>query len=162
MSTIKILAGIGTLALTAGLAACGSVTHTTASAPATASQPASHAASPSATAEPAINYGQQYLADVAPYNRAAAGSKANPDATWTSPSTIATATASTTFGRLLLSQSWPANAAADVHALAIGCLAIAGDIADQDYDGTQTVEEQTTAEAQVVRADLGLAAVPNV
>jgi hypothetical protein len=115
--------------------------------------------SPSTLPSPTVNYQQQYLADVAPYN--AALKAVNPNATSVSDPTVqAVATASLTLSRALLQQTWPANAESDVHALAVAAAKLATDLssntlftANGDNDAATA-----TADAQTVRADLCLPA----
>ncbi len=122
------------------------------------SAPTSPAAAPSPS--PIVDYQQQYLTDVAPYN--AAVNKINPNATSaTDPTIQAVGAASLAFSRVLLQQSWPANAEADVHTLAIASAKIAADIsqgADMDFTNFANDGSTATADAQTVRADLGLPA----
>ena len=168
MKTIRIIAGIGALALAAGigLTACGgspvapSVSHTSQPPAAVRTTAPPVASTPATASTPVVNYQRQYLNDVGPYNQAATASKA--DESWTSPESIAYGQASTAFGRELLQQTWPANAQADIHALAVLSLSVALDIEHQDYDGLQTEEENSTALAQTVRVELGLPQVPKV
>jgi hypothetical protein len=148
------------LAAGLGLAACGSqstshaaapaVTHSAAAAPTTAA--------PKLAPKPTVNYGQQYLTDIAPYN--AAISKLTDSDTITSPDVLAVGTVSLSISREMLTQTWPVSAQADVHALAVGMLKGNTDIQGQDMSSLQTDEEAATAQAQTVRAELGLPAAP--
>jgi PBP1b-binding outer membrane lipoprotein LpoB len=137
------------------LAGCGSA------APATskASAPPSTAASPAAPSS-AVNYQQQYLADVAPYDVDV--SKINPNASSvTDPTIVAVQQASATLARTLLEQSWPASATADVHAMAVAAAKVGTDLSSDALLANLTSDAATAdADAQVVRADLGLPGVP--
>jgi hypothetical protein len=136
------------------LAGCGS--HTT---PPTTPAAAQSSPSPSPSPSPTINYQQQYLTDVAPYN--AAINAINPNASSVSdPTIVAVMKASLTLARTLLQQTWPANAQADVHALAVAAAKVSTDLSSNTlFTANGTSDAATaTADAQTVRADLGLPA----
>jgi hypothetical protein len=135
-----------------GLAACGSGSSSTAA----VSPPAASSAPAAATTAPSVNYGQQYLADVAPANAATKAITASD--TITSPDVLALGTAAAATARELLTQPWPASAQADVHALALDAERVNSDIKGQDITSLQADVETLDAQAQVVRADLGLPA----
>jgi hypothetical protein len=132
------------LALTAGLglAACGS-----------------QAASVSQSA-PAANYGGQYEADVAHVNNDMNTVSADPGATMTSPDVIAVGAGFTQLGRTPTSQTWPADAQADIKTLALDVEKVSSDVTDQDSSAYVTDQGEGSAEAQIVRSDLGLPAAP--
>jgi len=109
-----------------------------------------------AASTPSVNYGQQYLADIGPANVAVKAVPSN--AVLTSPSVLALGTATADTARELLAQSWPSNAQADVHALALDAEKVNTDIKAQDETAFLSDAEAMTAQAQVVRADLGLPA----
>jgi hypothetical protein len=135
-----------------GLAGCSSGS----SSRAAVSPPTASSAPAAATTAPSVNYGQHYLADVAPANAAAKAITASD--TITSPDVLALGTATAATARKLLTQSWPANAQADVHALALDAEKVNSDIESQDTASLQADVETMEAQAQVVRADLGLPA----
>jgi hypothetical protein len=105
-----------------------------------------------------VNYGGQYLADVAPSN--AASDKLSRTDSFSSPDVIAYSNAVLAFSNTLLRQQWPANARADTRALASGLAKVYGDIQDRDTAAWTADENATFADAQAVRADLGLQPVP--
>jgi hypothetical protein len=161
----RIIIGLAPLAILAGVSACGRNAGSVAS----ASSPAA-ATSPS----PSINYQRQYLNDVAASNAEAnqvsSWITANPDATNAELASELTPYYNDliTFGRGLLQQSWPANAQADVHSLALAVEAEANDIdptsiSAGSFDQSQYNTDNSAGEsaAQAVRADLGLPPVPN-
>lgn len=65
-----------------------------------------------------------------------------------------------TLARALLQQSWPANAQADVHALALAAAKEATDLSSDVLVTENLANDVSTASAdsQAVRADLGLPA----
>jgi PBP1b-binding outer membrane lipoprotein LpoB len=151
--TIKRIALIAVPAAIVALAGCGSHSAPP-TAPAAAAQN-STAPSPS----PTVNYQQQYLTDVAPYN--AAINALNPNAgSVTDPTVQAVATASLTFSRVLLQQSWPASAESDVHALAVAAAKVSADLSSDTLFAANGASDgaTATADAQTARADLGLPA----
>jgi hypothetical protein len=101
----------------------------------------------------AVNYGQQFLADVAPWDAAAAKARGRG---LTSPQALAAGQAAAATARLLLVETWPAADESDIHALAADFEVINEDIeadalAKYESDGTNL-----NAAANVVRAELGL------
>jgi hypothetical protein len=95
---------------------------------------ASTNAKPSATASPVtVNYGQQYLSDVAAFNAAATAVGADPNATMTSPDVVSVGTDATTVAKSLLTQTWPASAQADIKVLARDAERVNVDIQEQGY-----------------------------
>jgi hypothetical protein len=105
----------------------------------------------------AVNYGQQFLTDVAPWNAATA--KITSSDTLTSPAVIDAAQEAVVTARSLLSQSWPSSAQADVHTFAVELDTINEDV--QEDNVTKFRDDVTTldADANVVRADLGLPSI---
>ena len=149
-----LLAAAGVLLLL-GMAACGSSTKRTAG-PASTVAPATSSSAASSATTPAVNYGQQYLNDAARVNSDA--TKAQNATSLTDPAVVAYGKDSVTFARALLAQQWPAKAQADVHTLAAAALKAAEDISGQDLADLLSDVETSGADANVVRADLGLAA----
>jgi hypothetical protein len=149
VTKLAALAGV-TATLGLGLGACSTA------APAAAPVAASTAAA-STSPVPAVNYGAQYLADVAPGN--AAGNAAKGSTTLTAPAAVAFGTAMVTEARALLQQSWPASVQADVHALALDAEKEAADIRSQDLAALAADDTAGGAQANVVRAELNLPAV---
>ncbi len=103
-----------------------------------------------------LNYGQQFLADVVPWNAATANARGRGLA---SPEALAAGRAAAATARLLLVQTWPAGDEADIHTLAAEFELInvdieADDLAKYESDGTNL-----NAAANVVRAELGLPTV---
>jgi len=116
---------------------------------------------PTSTAAPtttavAVNYGQQFLADVAPWNAATAkvdGAGLN------SPAARAAGQAAAATARALLAQSWPATDEADIHNLATQFEIINEDIEVDNRAKFENDGPNLNAAANVVRADFGLPAV---
>jgi hypothetical protein len=144
MKVTKITAIAGAAAvLGLGLGACGSVT------------------GGSAPAE-VVNYKAQYLSDVALSN-ALVDTISNHDG-WTSRPVTAYSNALVTESRTMLHQSWPVSVRGDIHAITLAALKVHDDIQSKDSSGFQTDLTTASAEANIVRAELGLPAVkaPNV
>ncbi len=151
MKIRKITAIAGAAAMLGlGLGACGSsggsaASHSSASAPAKV-----------------VNYKAQYLSDVALSN-ALVGTISNHDG-WTSRPVTAYSNALVTESRTMLRQSWPVSARGDIHAITLAALKVHDDILSRDSSGFQTDLTSASAEANIVRAELGLPTVkaPNV
>jgi hypothetical protein len=157
-----ILAGLA-------LAACGSsltASSTSASSTSTSSTIASTSTSEKAPATSvarststtaAVNYGRQFLTDVAPWNAATAN--LNSSDGLTSQAVITAANEAVVAARSLLGQSWPSAAQADVHAFAVELDTINEDVREDNL--TKFRDDVTTldADANVVRADLGLPSI---
>ncbi len=64
----------------------------------------------------------------------------------------------------MLRQSWPVGARGDIHVLALAELKVHNDTLSRDYSGFETDLTTASAEANAVRAELGLPAVntPNI
>ena len=109
------------------------------------------------TTKPAVNYGQQFLTDVAPWNAATAD--LNSSDGLTSQAVITAASEAVVAARSLLGQSWPTTAQADVHTFAVELDTINEDV--QQDNATKFRNDVTTlnADANVVRADLGLPSI---
>lgn len=146
----------GVVVLTVGLLGCGA-TH----APVALG---SHTGPPSVAT---VNYASQYVADAAPWNAADTQfGKRYPAATsLTAAQTQPLTNAAIAFGRTLLAQTWPAAARSDIHALAVAVERMATDLSEglSILNVSQFEKDATaaTADAQVVRADLGLPPVSN-
>jgi hypothetical protein len=150
------------------VAACGSSAPVLAGASPTARvsavAPKTTAAKPTPKPTRVINSKQQYLADVAaeekdviilndPYNYDSGD-------LITSPAMVQWGNDLVIQGRNLLSQTWPANARADIRALALDNEKVSADISSQNDSTVYGDDSTATAEAQIVRADLGLGPVP--
>jgi hypothetical protein len=147
-----VASGALMLGVGGGLAACGG-----------SSSGSSTSPRPTHTSAPAVNYKHQYLADVAPSNTAA--DSIGPTDGWTSPAMRAYKRAVATFGRTLLTQTWPANASSDVHALALNSLKLRVDIVNKDATAFKSDDTTTIADVTAVRTELGLhgvATMPSV
>ena len=109
-----------------------------------------------------MNYKAQYLSDVALSN-ALVGTISNHDG-WTSRPVTAYSNALVTESRTMLRQSWPVSARGDIHAITLAALKVHDDILSRDSSGFQTDLTSASAEANIVRAELGLPTVkaPNV
>ena len=175
MSAKRIYAGIGTLALIGGLGACAGrgnpvsmhpITHTphpVATVQATGSIPPG-ITEPIPVDVAALNYKQQYLADVVVNNHDvtiinADWKAGNPDVI-TSPAFVKYGKNCITTGRDLLRQAWPASARADIRSLALGFEKTGTDVSLQNAAQGSTDDGAMSAQAQIVRVDLGLPAVP--
>ena len=150
LSKITAIAGAAAV-LGLGLGACGSVTGGSAASHSSASAPAK-----------VVNYKAQYLSDVALSN-ALVGTISNHDG-WTSRPVTAYSNALVTESRTMLHQSWPVSVRGDIHAITLAALKVHDDILSKDSSGFQTDLTTASAEANIVRAELGLPAVkaPNV
>ena len=151
------------LAAGLGLAACGSqsashaaapaVTHSAAAAPTTAA--------PKPAPKPTVNYGQQYVTDVAAANTAIKAVNVDPTVPFTSAVYVTAGNDMVAVSQTLLGQTWPANAQADIHTLATDGMKVQVDIHTGDVAAFNADEETFGSQAQVVRADLGLPANGN-
>jgi hypothetical protein len=103
-----------------------------------------------------VNYGQQYLADVEPWDAALLGARGTG---LTSGRAHAAGRAAVATARKLLSQSWPAADKSDVHALAVAFDTLNEDIVSDNL--TKYNDDGTTlnADTNVVRAELGLPSI---
>jgi hypothetical protein len=110
---------------------------------------------PSTTpATEAVNYGQQFLADAAPWDAAVANAR---DDGLTSPQTRAAGQAAMTMAQRLLAQAWPTDDEADVHTLAEDLDLIDVDIQADDLPKFDNDATNVAAATDVVKTDLGLA-----
>ena len=149
MKLRKITAIAGAAAvLGLGLGACGSSRGSAA--------PVSHAPAK------VVNYKAQYLADVALRNALSDTISGNDG--WASRPVTAYSDALVKESRTMLRQSWPVSAHGDIHVLALAELKVHNDILSRDYSGFETDLTTAGAEANAVRAELGLPAVntPNI
>jgi hypothetical protein len=112
---------------------------------------------PPTTTTAAMNYGQQYLADVAPVNTALGQLGAN--ATLASAGAQAAGQQAVNTGRLLLTQTWPSGDEPDIHNLGVEFETIDADIAADNFPKFRDDVTTLDADANVVRAELGLAAI---
>jgi hypothetical protein len=131
---------------------------TTTSGPAssTTAAPPTSTSTTSAT-KPAVNYGQQFLTDVAPWNAATAN--LNSSDGLTSQAVLTAASEAVVAARSLLGQSWPTTAEADVHAFAVELDTINEDVREDDATKFRSDVTTLDADANVVRADLGLPSI---
>jgi hypothetical protein len=111
---------------------------------------------PATTVAPAVNYGQQFLADVAPWDAALTRARGRG---LTSPQAHAAGQAAAATARRLLVQTWPASDEADIHALAEDFELINADIEADDLAKYESDGTNLNAAANVVRAELGLPSV---
>ncbi len=105
---------------------------------------------------PTLDYGQQFLTDVQPWNVALA---AVGHAGLKSPAAVAAGQQAVVASGHLLNQSWPAADEGDVHALAVQFATLNEDIMTDNE--TKFLNDATTlnADANVVRAELGLPSI---
>jgi hypothetical protein len=144
MKLRKVTAIAGAAAvLGLGLGACGSSGGSAA--------PVSHSSTK------VVNYKAQYLADVALSN--ALSDTISDNDGWASRPVTAYSNALVKKSRTMLRQSWPVSARGDIHALALAALKVHDDILSRDYSGFETDFSTASAEANAVRAELGLPAV---
>lgn len=139
---ITVIAGAAAV-LGLGLGACGSSRGSVA--------PVSHA-----TAK-VVNYKAQYLADGVLSN--ALSDTISGDDGWASRPVTAYSNALVKESRTMLRQSWPVSARGDIHVLALAALKVHDDILSRDYSGFETDLTTASAEANAVRAEIGLPAV---
>jgi hypothetical protein len=111
----------------------------------------------STSVAPVVDYGQQFLADVEPWNIATAALTSGD--TLTSPAAKAAGQQAVAVARELLSQSWPTADQGDVHALAVEFDTLDADIDSNNLAKYRADGTSLNADANVVRAELGLAAV---
>ena len=104
----------------------------------------------------------QYLADVALSNALSDTISGNDG--WASRPVTAYGNALVKESRTMLRQSWPVSARGDIHVLALAALKVHDDILSRNYSGFETDLTTAGAEANAVRAELGLPAVntPNI
>jgi hypothetical protein len=144
MKLRKITAVAGAAAvLGLGLGACGSSGGSVA--------PVSHAPAK------VVNFKAQYLADVT-LSSALSDTISGNDG-WASQPVTAYSNALVKESRTMLRQSWPVSARGDIHVLALAALKVHDDILSRDYSGFETDLTTARAEANAVRAELGLPAV---
>ena len=148
MRKLTIAAGLAAAAL--AVTACGSAATSSSSTPAAPAAPRTVASAPASVKPVTINYAAQYEIDIAAANQDAKAVSA--DSTFTSPDVIKLGTDTAATGRELLTQTWPASAQADVHALALDAEKVNAAIKEQDYSGLQSAVETMNSQAQVVRA----------
>ena len=116
---------------------------------------------PTSTAVPtttarAVDYGQQFLADVTPWNAATARING---AGFASPAARAAGQEAAAAARALLAQSWPPTDEADIHNLATQFEIINEDIEADNLAKFENDGPNLNAAANVVRADFGLPAI---
>jgi hypothetical protein len=157
-----ITIGVAAIMVTA-VAACSGGPSTAAAPPATtaAAPPATTAVAPATTAPTpttaaTVNYGQQFLDDESGWDAAI---KAAVDATLASALSHAAGVQAVACARLLLTQSWPAADVSDIHTLAAQFEVINSDIQIDDNSKYVADGTQLNADANVVRAELGLPAI---
>jgi hypothetical protein len=130
---------------------------TTALAPTTTTPaPTTTAPAPTTTTTAAVNYGQQFLDDESGWDAAI---KAAVDSGLATPKSLAAGRQAVDMAHLLLTQSWPAADVSDIHALAAQFDLINEDIQFDDHSKYVTDGTQLNADANVVRAELGLPAI---
>jgi hypothetical protein len=105
----------------------------------------------------AVNYAQQFLTDVGPWNAATAD--LNSSDTLTSQAVITAANEAVVSARSLLGQSWPPTAEADVHTFAVALDTINEDVQEDNFPKFRSDLTTLDADANVVRADLGLPSI---
>ena len=148
MKLRKITAIAGAAAvLGLGLGACGS---------------SGGSAAPVSHAPAKVVYKAQYLADMVLSNALSDTISGNDG--WASRPVTAYGNALVKESRTMLRQSWPVSARGDIHVLALAALKVHDDILSRDYSGFETDLTTAGAEANAVRAELGLPAVntPNI
>ncbi len=109
------------------------------------------------TTSPAINYGRQYLADVAPW--VAAAKRASGSGTLTAPAALAAGRQAVAAARQLLRQTWPASAESHIHSLAVEFDTVNEDIVENNVPKYENDGTTLNADANVVRAELGLPSI---
>ncbi|HEY1914876.1 MAG TPA: hypothetical protein VGH27_04800 [Streptosporangiaceae bacterium] len=109
-----------------------------------------------ASASAAVNYGQQFLADVEPWNVAAADAHG---AGLDSTAARAAGQQAVDTARKLLDQSWPTADESDVHALALAFDTLNEDIVVDNQTKYLNDGIALNADANVVRAELGLPSI---
>ena len=127
-------------------------------APSTSSPSSSAAATPTVTvtASAAVNYRQQYLADVQPWDAAVLEARGTG---LTSGAAHAAGRAAVATARKLLTQSWPAADESDVHTLAVAFDTLNEDIVSDNLTKYENDGTTLNADTNVVRAELGLASI---
>jgi hypothetical protein len=121
------------------------------------STPASRPVTPPPAAPPkapVINYAQQYMSDIAPWQSAIAQFKSGQSLT--SPAVIAAGQAAAGVAQKLLTQTWPAADTGDVHTLALAFDTINEDIRLDNLAKYQSDGTALNADTNVVRAELGV------
>ena len=152
-----LITGVVVAAAGISLAACGTASPThVAAAPAVTHTVAPKPAAPKPAPKSTVNYGQQYLSDVAAANTAIKAVNADPTVPFTSAVYVTSGNDMVAVSRTLLSQTWPASAQADIHTLATDGMKVQVDIHTGDVAAFNADEETFGSQAQVVRADLGL------
>lgn len=121
------------------------------------SSPSSPSASNPAHKKSVVNYRQQFLADVEPWN--VATGRVHGNVTLGSPSVRAAARQAIAVGRRLLSQTWPEADTADIHTLAVQFEKTASAVLAGSYAGYRRDVPVLDADANVVRGELHLAPV---
>lgn len=124
------------------------------SAPAASSSTA--VASPAATTTATVNYRQQYLADVQPWQTAA---KRAAGTGLASAAARAAGRAAVAAARRLLTQTWPASDRSDIHTLAVAFDLLNEDIVADNLTNYENDGAKLNADTNVVRADLGLPSI---
>jgi hypothetical protein len=94
---------------------------------------------------------------MAPWDTALAGLK--PSDGLTSQPVITAAREAVVSARSLLGQSWPATAQGDVHIFAVALDTINEDVQENDFPKFESDVTSLDADANVVRADLGLPSI---
>ena len=110
---------------------------------------------PATTPAAAVDYGQQFLTDVAPWDAAVVNAR---DDGLTSPQTGAAGQAAMTMAQQLLTQTWPAADETDIHTLAEDLDLIDVDIQADNLPKFDNDATNVAAATNVVKADLGLPA----
>ncbi|MFZ0664736.1 MAG: hypothetical protein WAM97_03215 [Acidimicrobiales bacterium] len=157
MAGIALTACGGTSAVSSTSTTGGLVTTTTSAATTTTAAPATTTTAAPTTTTVATDYGQQFLTDMAPWNTA---TKAiTPTDGITSQAVITAGQEAVVSARSLLQQSWPSNAQADIHTFAVSLDTINEDVRDDNLSKFDSDVTTLDADANVVRADLGLPAI---
>ena len=104
-----------------------------------------------------VNYGQQYLTILAPYD---AFATKNQNAKLTPALTSQLESILTTTGTKLTTATWPANAQTDVRSFAQDIAAMNTALQNNNSSSFTTADDQGQSAANLVRHDLGLPAAP--
>jgi hypothetical protein len=159
---VLILAGLGLAACSSSSAApttttSASVTTTTAVPTTTTAAPTTTTTAAATTTTAATNYGQQFLTDVGPWN--ASTKDLNSSDGLTSQAVITAGQEAVISARSLLQDTWPANAESDIHTFAIALDTINEDVQEDNLAKFRNDVTSLDADANVVRADLGLPSI---
>ena len=149
----KVITAAGVAILAIGISACGA----SSSSPSRSVSPGVPASTgPVASSSAAVDYKQQYLDDSGPYFTAFSAEQADLSATITSSDTVAFGQAADVFSKQLLAQSWPANAQADIHTLALAVAKINPDVKNKDASAFDEDTMVANEQDLTVRSDLGI------